>query len=337
MSDKKLASEVESMDPGALSRVNDFVDDDLLSCFMWAAGENAVAQPGWESPSQKPLKGIPLPPAMPPLPEAGGGAGEGLSKSTRGAAAAAAKMELEEEAALDSIEDLGDDDIADISKFHSGPMTKEQKLTQRMQRKAESARIARLRKKEYVGGLEEQVSKLQAEVARLREMQRAAPAAPAASLVGASPSKQEGQKQLSEMDALLKRPALDNLVPEVNASVEKYVARAILRNSGAHARKFSDACAIPAQLLRTSAQVSEAPSITSAGTSRTSASARRRSATTSTRSRTSSPPASRCSSPSSRRVWAPTRRARRSCWEDRFRRAPAARSSTAAAAPRRRR
>ena len=75
MSDKKLASEVESMDPGALSRVNDFVDDDLLSCFMWAAGENAVAQPGWESPSQKPLKGIPLPPAMPPLPEAGGGAG----------------------------------------------------------------------------------------------------------------------------------------------------------------------------------------------------------------------------------------------------------------------
>ena len=67
MSDKKLASKVESMDPGALSRVNDFVDDDLLSCFMWAAGENAVAQPGWESPSQKPLKGIPLPPAMPPL------------------------------------------------------------------------------------------------------------------------------------------------------------------------------------------------------------------------------------------------------------------------------
>ena len=313
MTDKKaLAGQVEKLDPEKLAAVNDFVDDDLLSCFMWAAGENAVAQPGWESPSSKPLKGIPLPPAMPPLPEAGGGAGEGLSKSTRGAAAAAAKMELEE-AALDSIEDLGDDDIADISKFHSGPMTKEQKLTQRMQRKAESARVARLRKKEYVGGLEEQVSKLQAEVARLREMQRAAPAAPAASLVGASPSKQEGQKQLSEMDALLKRPALDNLVPEVNASVEKYVARAILRNSGAHARKFSDACAIPAQLLRTSAQVSEAPSITSAGTSRTSASARRRSATTSTRSRTSSPPASRCSSPSSRRVWAPTRRERPSC------------------------
>ena len=336
MSDKKLASEVESMDPGALSRVNDFVDDDLLSCFMWAAGENAVAQPGWESPSQKPLKGIPLPPAMPPLPEAGGGAGEGLSKSTRGAAAAAAKMELEEEAALDSIEDLGDDDIADISKFHSGPMTKEQKLTQRMQRKAESARVARLRKKEYVGGLEEQISKLQAEVARLRETQRPGPAAPAAA-VGASPSKQEGQKQLSEMDALLKRPALDNLVPEVNASVEKYVAHnscAILarlpRNSLTPAQFPRNSCATPAQF-------SEAPPITSAGTSPTSASARRRSATTSTRSRTSSPPACRCSSPSSRRAWAPTRRERRSCSEGRCRRAPAARSSTAAAAPRRRR
>ena len=35
-----------------------------------AAGENAVAQPGWESPSVVPLKGIPLPPNMPPLPPA---------------------------------------------------------------------------------------------------------------------------------------------------------------------------------------------------------------------------------------------------------------------------
>ena len=31
-----------------LRKVNDFVDDDLLSCFLWAAGENAVATPGWE-------------------------------------------------------------------------------------------------------------------------------------------------------------------------------------------------------------------------------------------------------------------------------------------------
>ena len=31
------------------------MDDDLLSCFLWAAGENAVAQPGWESPSMIPV------------------------------------------------------------------------------------------------------------------------------------------------------------------------------------------------------------------------------------------------------------------------------------------
>ena len=122
------------------------------------------------------------------------------------------------------LQDIDEDDIDGLTKgLNTGPLSKEQKLTQRMQRKAESARVARLRKKEYVGGLEEQISKLQAEVARLRETQRPGPAAPAAA-VGASPSKQEGQKQLSEMDALLKRPALDNLVPEVNASVEKYVA-----------------------------------------------------------------------------------------------------------------
>ena len=48
-----------------LRKVHDFVDDDLLSCFLWAAGENAVAQPGWESPSVTPLQGIPLPPDMP--------------------------------------------------------------------------------------------------------------------------------------------------------------------------------------------------------------------------------------------------------------------------------
>ena len=61
-----MLNDVEDLDPGTLNKVNDFVDDDLLSCFLWAAGENAVAQPGWESPSATPLKGIPLPPAMPP-------------------------------------------------------------------------------------------------------------------------------------------------------------------------------------------------------------------------------------------------------------------------------
>ena len=58
-----MLNDLEDLDPGTLNKVNDFVDDDLLSCFLWAAGENAVAQPGWESPSVNPLKGIPLPPA----------------------------------------------------------------------------------------------------------------------------------------------------------------------------------------------------------------------------------------------------------------------------------
>ena len=71
-----------------LRKVNDFVDDDLLSCFLWAAGENAIATPSWESPSVNPLKGIPLPPSMPPLPPAvgaGAGLGGGLTKPPSGA------------------------------------------------------------------------------------------------------------------------------------------------------------------------------------------------------------------------------------------------------------
>eukprot|EP00965_Chrysotila_dentata_P071705 2368777-Pleurochrysis_carterae.AAC.1 len=64
---------------------------DLLSCFLWAAGENAVAQPGWESPSVNPLKGIPLPPDMPPLPPAGGqGGGVGTSAGACAGGAAGA-------------------------------------------------------------------------------------------------------------------------------------------------------------------------------------------------------------------------------------------------------
>ena len=46
---------MSALDELTLRKVNDFVDDDLLSCFLWAAGENAVAQPGWESPSVNPL------------------------------------------------------------------------------------------------------------------------------------------------------------------------------------------------------------------------------------------------------------------------------------------
>ena len=39
-----MLNDLEDLDPGTLNKVNDFVDDDLLSCFLWAAGENAVAQ-----------------------------------------------------------------------------------------------------------------------------------------------------------------------------------------------------------------------------------------------------------------------------------------------------
>ena len=189
---------MSALDELTLRKVNDFVDDDLLSCFLWAAGENAVAQPGWESPSVNPLAGIPLPPTMLPLPAAapavgrnqapastsaspskptrgsaknsGGAVGDGESllpalntsfrSSTAKVAAGAGDKGL---ADFDEIGDLGDSDIEDISKM-GVPQTKEQKLMQRMQRKAESARVARLRKKDYVTGLEEQIKELRAQL-----------------------------------------------------------------------------------------------------------------------------------------------------------------------------
>ncbi|EOD10745.1 hypothetical protein EMIHUDRAFT_452653 [Emiliania huxleyi CCMP1516] len=125
----------------------DFVDDDLLSCFLWAAGENAVAQPGWESPSVNPLKGIPLPPAMPPLPppDVGPSATTGGSRAAR--------------AAADDEDDGEEEDL----RGGNPNLSKEQKLTQRMQRKAESARVARLRKKEYVGELSGQKDSIQSD------------------------------------------------------------------------------------------------------------------------------------------------------------------------------
>lgn len=82
-----------NVDELTLKKVNDFVDDDLLSCFLWAAGENAVAQPGWESPSVHPLKGIPLPPNMPPLPPSAGldGSIDGMVEKASGGSKAASK------------------------------------------------------------------------------------------------------------------------------------------------------------------------------------------------------------------------------------------------------
>ncbi len=194
-----------------LKKVGEFVDDDLLSCFLWAAGENAVAQPGWESPSINPLKGIPLPPMMPELPSAGlpGSAmddddGNGTGNEETGDEAAAFG------GAIDGL-DIGH--IGDISKLGSKQqqhgdagdqheeaapvLNKEQKLTQRMQRKAESARIARLRKKGYVMGLEEQVKALRAELESVRAQKGSGgESAPS----GEQPRlREEGQRQLSAM------------------------------------------------------------------------------------------------------------------------------------------
>jgi len=194
-----------------LGAPQDFVDDDLLSCFLWAAGENAVAQPGWESPSVNPLKGIPLPPAMPPLPPAGN-EGRGLPP-----------MEFEAAAQSDhgGSDDGFDEMESDLVSRGGTLLSKEQKLTQRMQRKAESARVARLRKKEYVSGLEAEVSQLRAELVVLRD--RSVPHA--AGSADPPTLKEEGQRHRASMEALLKQSVLD--APEVNATevtVEKYVA-----------------------------------------------------------------------------------------------------------------
>ena len=53
-----MLNDLEDLDPGTLNKVNDFVDDDLLSCFLWAAGENAVAQPGWERAARSTLSAL---------------------------------------------------------------------------------------------------------------------------------------------------------------------------------------------------------------------------------------------------------------------------------------
>lgn len=192
-----------------LSKVQDFVDDDLLSCFLWAAGENAVAQPGWESPSVNPLKGIPLPPAMPPLPppDVGPSATTGGSRAAR--------------AAADDEDDGEEDDL----RGGNPNLSKEQKLTQRMQRKAESARVARLRKKEYVNGLEQEVANLKAEVAALREKASNGIGQSAGDTLPGPPSlKEEGQRHRASMEALLQQSALETTPGATEATVEKYVA-----------------------------------------------------------------------------------------------------------------
>jgi len=232
MPDELLGADVQQ-----LANVASFVDDDLLSCFLWAAGENAVAQPGWESPSVTPLRGIPLPPKMELLPAAASAAPPPappplplppLPVPPKGAHSVACSDDDDD----DDAEDFGqirDSDIEDISKM-SVPMSKEQKLTQRMQRKAESARVARLRKKEYVGGLEEQIKDLTAALAAAREAnKRAAAAVPAAVTVTSAAAGAVGiggAKTDSTGTNSDKKPpggtTSDRL--EVNGTVEQFVA-----------------------------------------------------------------------------------------------------------------
>ena len=129
------------LDAGTLEKVNDFVDDDLLSCFLWAAGENAVAQPGWESPSVNPLKGIPLPPLMPPLPPAVSSPGAssmalvaaGFPSPSADALPSHSLLPMmgdmgsplnsddDSDAGLDDIKGLDDDDIDDLTKMRCAP------------------------------------------------------------------------------------------------------------------------------------------------------------------------------------------------------------------------
>ncbi|KAL1506905.1 hypothetical protein AB1Y20_007769 [Prymnesium parvum] len=221
------------LDAGTLEKVNDFVDDDLLSCFLWAAGENAVAQPGWESPSVNPLKGIPLPPLMPSLPPAApspsGSAPAKLAIGPPASANVSAATSPEDKGDPGDLgaefKDLDDDDIDDIGKMGGVPLSKEQKLTQRMQRKAESARVARLRKKEYVSGLEDQIKDLQRQVQTLQQAAEGKVDGGGSGSAEAAPRlREEGQQQLAHMDELLRQPTMDRHIPDVNAAVERYVA-----------------------------------------------------------------------------------------------------------------
>lgn len=86
--------------------------------------------------------------------------------------------------------------------------TKEQRQKQRRQRKAEFARQSRLRKKDHVSGLEEEIAELKGELSQLKQC---AAVATSNSL----------QVELTQLDELLKRPKLDSL--EVNARIERFV------------------------------------------------------------------------------------------------------------------
>jgi hypothetical protein len=181
----------------------DFVDDDLASCFLWAAGEKAMDK------------------------AAGGGGGledpYGLLKQLD-SAAGAGDMDLL------GLGDLGGSDST------PGGGRKDQKVQLRMARKAQAARDARRRHKGYVQGLEGDVAKLQADIAaakaRTAARQAAAggaaklPSLTAASAAPSAPapaSSDEKSAQLNQMELLLRRRSVEQLQPEANLLIERYV------------------------------------------------------------------------------------------------------------------
>ncbi|KAJ1640918.1 hypothetical protein T492DRAFT_1138572 [Pavlovales sp. CCMP2436] len=186
---------IESLGASDLLKVKEHVDDDLLSCFLWAAGENAMNQSGWDvdEPKASALtseieSGNILPQSLPdaagtdfpstirseplvagggasssgagaagagagaggaaatPVAAAGGAAAAGAGATASGATPKAKRKGPGDDS--DSDDDNSDDDDDNMLGPTGLPLTKEGKLLQRMQRKAESARIARLRKKD---------------------------------------------------------------------------------------------------------------------------------------------------------------------------------------------
>mmetsp|Transcript_3740 Transcript_3740/g.10525 ORF Transcript_3740/g.10525 Transcript_3740/m.10525 type:complete len:474 (+) Transcript_3740:247-1668(+) len=290
--DSTLAA-IEGLSALDQSKVKEYVDDDLLSCFIWAAGENAInpGPDGWESPkggalapeiesgqilSAQPLGdlealgdppgtrvGAPavdggvdssdVPSALAGGGRTGGGGGQShvngrgsgtaakadASKGTkagekRPAPAPAAGQRGLDDDDDDSGADSDDDGMGGGDGLGLTPMSKESKLLQRMQRKAESARIARLRKKEYVSGLEAQIQQLKEEHEALEKQIAAEPPTPVAAAGGqggvALPGKaktpvlkEAESQQLNQMHMLLKRPSVERLTPEIQATIEKYV------------------------------------------------------------------------------------------------------------------
>lgn len=199
---------IEMLGDEDIMKVKEFVDDDLLSCFLWAAGENAIAQPDWRSPFSQPHKApldnvpsLALPPATSSIPTPADISSISNSVPALASTALAAPAPATKRAEP------------------TAPLSKEDKTAMRMKRKAESARVARLRKKEYVAGLEDQIKALQTEVERLRnKTDGGGDASDKKKTV-----KDEEEKQLCRMDALLRRRSLEQLTPEVNATVESFV------------------------------------------------------------------------------------------------------------------